>query len=224
MTTTAHLGQRIGPAGKFAIARGRPTREQSEARNEELLARTLELFLAKGFEGTTIEAITEAIGMSTRTVYARYGDKPTLFKAAIQRAIDTWIVPADELAAAEVDDIEETLIAVARMLARQSCSAAGVQLSRISNTEVFRLPEIGKYLWERTAHPTLSYLSDLFRRRLRNGTMSEAEALEAAQAFGILTAESSVQMRVFFDPSDEEFDRQLVFRTRLFLKGALSKR
>src|SRR5687767_11407701 len=74
---------------------GRPSREQSELRNRELLDTALDLFLERGFEGTTIEAIIATVGMARRTVYARYGDKITLFKAALQRAIDDWVVPTE---------------------------------------------------------------------------------------------------------------------------------
>lgn len=218
--TDRHTDHTARASQKRRAARGRPSREQSALRNEELLKRTLELFLAKGFEGTTVEAITEPIGMSTRTVYARYGDKATLFKAAIQRAIDQWIVPVEQLAELEVVDFGETLVRIARTLARKLCSPAGIQLWRISSSEVFRLPEIGSYLWERTALPTLIYLGELFRRRLNHRKLGQEEAEEAALAFLILTVESSVHLVAFFDLSDDEFDRQIAFRTSLFLKGA----
>ena len=94
---------------------GRPTREQSEYRNQELLDQALDLFLEHGFEATTIELISDSMRMSRRTIYARYGDKTELFKAALQRAIDEWVVPLERLRAAECDDLEETLIRVGRM-------------------------------------------------------------------------------------------------------------
>ena len=59
---------------------GRPTREQAELRREELLDRALELFLENGFELVTMEAIAAAVGMTKRTVYARYEDKCALFR------------------------------------------------------------------------------------------------------------------------------------------------
>jgi len=67
---------------------GRPTRQEAAERDAQLLDKALELFVANGFERTTIEAITAAVGMAKRTVYARYGDKTTLFRAALQRAIE----------------------------------------------------------------------------------------------------------------------------------------
>lgn len=199
---------------------GRPSREQSARRNEELLDRALDLFLDNGFEATTIEAISSAIGMSRRTIYERYGDKETLFKAALQRAIEQWIVPEERLRAAEADDLEETLIAIASLWVDNVRKPSGLRLVRIANTEVFRRPEIAAYLWERTAQPTIGYLTDLFARRLRPGT-EVADAADAAAAFLILLVEGSVQLAVWGQMRPDDFDRQIRYRTRLFLHGAL---
>ena len=202
---------------------GRPSLAQIEARNRELLDTALDLFLERGFEGTTIEAIIDAVGMSRRTIYARYGDKITLFKAALQRAIDDWVVPAERLRAAECDDLEETLIRVARLMVASVKSPSGIRLARIANAEVFRMPDIGAYLWERTAEVALSCLVDLFRRRLYpevGGTLAE----DAASAFLMLVVEGAFQMVNWNRLSDAEFDRQVVYRTRLFLNGARATR
>ena len=195
---------------------GRPSRAQIEARNRELLDTALDLFLERGFEGTTIEAIVDGIGMARRTVYSRYGDKEALFKAALQRAIDEWVVPHARLAAAETGDLEETLIATARLMAANARTPSGMRLARIANAEVFRMPEIGAWLWEGTAQVALSWLTDLFRRRL-----STNSAEDAAYTFLLLAVEGAFQSRVWQSVADEqEFDRQLVYRTRLFLHGA----
>ena len=205
----------------FRTRPGRPSRGQIEARNRELLDTALDLFLERGFEGTTIEAIIDAVGMARRTIYTRYGDKITLFKAALQRAIDDWVVPAEQLHAAESDDLEETLIRIARMMVANVKSPSGIRLARIANAEVFRMPDIGAYLWERTAEVALTYLVELFRRRLypsAGGTLAE----DAAGAFLMLVVEGAFQMVTWSRLSDEEFDRQIVYRTRLFLNGARS--
>ena len=194
---------------------GRPSREQIEFRNRELLEHALDLFLERGFERTTIEAIIDDLGMARRTVYARYGDKITLFKAALQRAIDDWVVPAEQLAAVETEDLEETLLGVAGLMLAHVRSPLGVKLMRIASAEVFDRPEIAAYLWERTARRSLTFLTDLFRRRL-----SPARADDMAMAFILLVVEGSSQARTWSNPSDAEFDRQVAFRVGLFLNGA----
>jgi TetR/AcrR family transcriptional regulator, mexJK operon transcriptional repressor len=115
---------------------GRPTLS-----NEELLDKALDLFLEKGFERTTIDAITASAGMAKRTVYLRYSDKTALFKAALQRAIEDWIVPVERLRAAESDDIEETLLRVGQILMENLMGPAGLRLLRITNAESARMPE-----------------------------------------------------------------------------------
>lgn len=220
MPRTVHHSANRAPPTSRRPGPGRPSREQTEARNRELLDRALDLFLERGFDGTTIEAIIDSVGMARRTVYARYGDKLGLFKAALERAVDDWVVPAERLREAESEDIEETLLAVARLMVANVRSPSGVRLARIANAEVFRMPEIGAYLWERTAEVALAYLTDLFRRRLWPSPPSPEVIDDTAMAFLILIVEGSFQMTAWEKSGHAEFDRQVAFRVRLFLKGA----
>src|ERR1043166_857335 len=103
---------------------GRPTLS-----NEELLDKALDIFLEKGFERTSIDAITAAAGMAKRTVYLRYGDKTALFKAALQRAIEEWIVPVEQLRACESEDLEETLLRVGQTLVANLMRPEGLRLA-----------------------------------------------------------------------------------------------
>ena len=104
--------------------------------NEQLLDKALDLFLEQGFERTSIEAICAAAGMAKRTVYARYGDKTSLFKAALQRAIEEWIVPVERLRAAEGADLEQSLLSVGGILLANIMSPAGLRLLRLTNAEI----------------------------------------------------------------------------------------
>lgn len=218
MQTSVTMKRPRRPNGQ--IRPGRPTREQVERRNQELLDQALDLFLEHGFEATTIDAISTSLGMSRRTIYARYGDKTALFKAALQRAIDEWVIPLERLHAAETDSLEETLTTIARMWVANMKKPSGMRLVQIANIEMFRMPDVAAYLWERTAQPTLAYLTDLFERRLRPGATSVSDAADAAVAFLLLVMEGSVQWGLWRKISDAEFDRQIVYRTRLFLHGA----
>lgn len=201
---------------------GRPTAEVAARRNLELLECALDQFLELGFDATTIDAICARTGMSRRTIYSRYADKETLFKAALQMAIDQWVVPVDRLAGLETDDLEETLAAIARAWVSNIKQPWGMRLVRIANTEVFRRPEIAAYLWEQTAQPTIGYLTDLFVRRLRPGRQV-ADAADAAAAFLILVVEGSVQLAVWGQMNPDDFDRQIAYRVRLFLRGAVAE-
>ncbi len=205
--------KRVGP--------GRPTKQQIEERNEELLDRALDLFLEKGFEGTTIRDITASVGMAKRTVTQRYGDKVSLFKAALQRAIDEWVVPVEQLRACETEDLEQTLLGIGRILVSNILSPAGLRLLRITNTESYRMPEIGAYTHDRGTRPTMEYLADLFRRRLSEGR-GFPDAERYAMSFLNLVVGSPARTMAWGIPLD---DADIEARTRhcvhLFLNGIL---
>jgi AcrR family transcriptional regulator len=211
------------PARRTGRSPGRPTREQVELRNRELLDKALDHFLEKGFERTTIDAITASLGMAKRTVYARYGDKATLFKAALQRAIDEWIVPVERLHAAECPDMEETLLNIARILIANIMSPAGLRLMRITNTESYRMPEIGQYTYRRGTQQTIDFLVELFTRRIDLRGDAQADPQEVALAFLNLVLGEARASAWGMKLDADLVDRHARFRVSVFLKGLLPR-
>jgi len=196
---------------------GRPTLS-----DEQLLDIALDLFLENGFERTSIDAITAAAGMAKRTVYARYGDKETLFKAALARAIDDWMVPVARLREAETDDLETTLLTIARMLLTNILEPAGMRLLRLSNAVSVSMPEIAAANTRMGTEPTLAYLADLFRRRLLPIDAPGPEAEEAALAFLHLVVGGPASTAAWGVVMEEAaIERHTRYCVRLFLHGAL---
>lgn len=63
------------------MPRGRPR----EFDAEKALDAALLLFWRHGYEGTSLSALTEAMGINMPSLYAAFGNKETLFKKALQR-------------------------------------------------------------------------------------------------------------------------------------------
>ena len=192
--------------------------------NEELLDKALDLFLEKGFAGTSIDAICAAAGMAKRTVYARYGDKESLFKAALTRAIDDWIVPIEHLRAQESDDFVATLERIGEILVTNVLGPAGLRLLRLTNAESVAMPEIAVDNVRRGTDPTLHYLVDLFSRRLHTDAGGFVDAEEAAQAFlsmvvGGPASNAAWGMRIDMDT----VTRHTRYCVRLFLYGVMDR-
>lgn len=193
--------------------------------NEELLDKALDLFLEKGFAGTSIEAICAAASMAKRTVYARYGDKETLFKAALVRAIEEWIVPTEALRAQEVPDLEETLRRIGTLLVENALSPAGYRLLRLTNAEAMTLPHITTENVRLSTGPTREYLTDLFRRRSGGPEGTFGDPINAADAFFNLIVIGPVSIAgwgVKFDT--EAIERHVAYSTHLFLRGAFDRK
>ncbi|WP_051215599.1 TetR/AcrR family transcriptional regulator [Granulicoccus phenolivorans] len=56
-------------------------------RAEAILAAAQELFVARGFRATTMEAIARAAGVAKPTLYARFPDKETLLRVIGERVV-----------------------------------------------------------------------------------------------------------------------------------------
>jgi AcrR family transcriptional regulator len=199
---------------------GRPTREQAEARHEELLDAALDLFLEHGFELTTIEMVAARVSMTRRTVYARYADKAALFRTAVQRAIERQIVPRDVLAGFDQGDLAATLESVARLRIGQVMTPNGLRLQRIINTESYRFPEIFTDNFEQSAKPVLDFVAGVLDRAIAAGQIGPTDSGFAASAFMSMVVGGQVRAIVSGRvPARADLDRKVHFTVRLLLDG-----
>lgn len=200
---------------------GRPTREQAEARHAELLDSALDHFLDKGYEQTTIEAIAISVGMTKRTVYARYDGKASLFLATVRRAIERLAIPTERIRATASDDLAKTLLALARLRVDRLMTPDGLKLQRIINTESYRFPEIFTLSYELGALPVVEFLAELLAEETEAGRLAIDRPLLAANLFMSLVVSGPVRNLVSgIDISPEELDRRLRYGVQLFLDGA----
>jgi AcrR family transcriptional regulator len=203
---------------------GRPTREQAVARHVALLDTALDMFLDKGFELTTMEGVAAAVGMTKRTIYARYDDKAALFLATVQRAIERSIVGEEELRRADTGDLQETLIAIARMRVAFVMTPEGLKLQRIINTESYRFPAIFTMSYDQTARPVVDFLADLLRRHDSAGAIGVDRPEMAARLFMSMVVGGPVRIIVSGNRlSQEEIDDRITYAVRLFLNGVRSR-
>ncbi|WP_234893046.1 TetR/AcrR family transcriptional regulator [Sphingobium yanoikuyae] len=164
-------------------AAGRPTRAQAQARQAEMLDAALDMFLDKGFELTTMEAVAAAVGMTKRTIYARYPDKAALFMAAVGRAIARTATPRAALEAIAGEDLETILVAIARLRIADLSTPEGVRLRRIITTESYRFPDLLMLSYSQGAQPVHDHLADLLRRHDSAGAICVDRPDMAASLF-----------------------------------------
>jgi TetR/AcrR family transcriptional regulator, mexJK operon transcriptional repressor len=200
---------------------GRPTPEQARQRHDELLDSALDLFLDKGYEQATIEAIAASVGMTKRTVYARYEDKASLFKAAVQRSIDQRVVSPATLQALDTGDFAATLAAVARLRVAGVMTPAGLKQQRIIDTESYRFPEIFTLAYEKNTRPVVEFIAGLLRRESAAGRLAVTEPDRTARVFLTMVVSGPVRVIVSgYRLTRAEIESSLQFAIQLFLDGA----
>jgi len=209
---------RAQPPARPAAGKTRRPRRPSLTESQ-FLEQALAIFVDKGFEGTSIDAITAAVGIAKRTIYARYGDKETLFKAAIKQGIDDWIVPVERLRAAETEDLEATLLAIGTILVDNILQPAGLRLLRLTNAVSGRMPTIGEHNVRHGEDPTIAYLADLFQRKLP-AIDSSVNAEEIGHAFlHLVVGGPAIAAAWGVERDRANIARQTQLSVRIFLNG-----
>jgi TetR/AcrR family transcriptional regulator, mexJK operon transcriptional repressor len=166
-----------------------------------------------------MEEIAVQVGMSKRTVYARYADKGSLFKAAVRRAIERYTVPREALEKIATDDLEKTLAAVARLRIANVATPVATKLQRILSAQSYRFPELFNVAFEEGAGPTIDFLRDLFLRYRALGEIV-TDPHRAATAFLSLAVGGPARILVSGNTlSDSEIEQHISFAVGLFLAG-----
>jgi TetR/AcrR family transcriptional regulator, mexJK operon transcriptional repressor len=201
---------------------GRPRKGEGEQRNKAVLIVALNLFLEKGFEGTTIGEILTAAGMTKRTLLQSYPTKASLFRAAMEMAVIDWAVPHEALSAAEVDNPEESLLKIAELLIANATSQSGIRLLRLTNAESFHNPDIGSNALEVGTRHVVDFLAGFFRRRFPNGRDFPEAEVYATSLMGMLLAPA----RLLAWGTNVERDAVMAHTqhcVKLFLRGIIGR-
>jgi TetR/AcrR family transcriptional repressor of mexJK operon len=130
---------------------GRPTREEAVRRDARLLEVATKLFMERGFDCTSIDAVAETAGVSKPTVYARYHDKRDLFEAVLRANIQRWLAPlsaAAEAARVNAKSVETTLDDLSRQMLAHSSTPEVVMLRRTLAAQAVQFPELAKLAHE----------------------------------------------------------------------------
>lgn len=77
------------------------------ARRQELIRTAAEVFRAKGFSGSTLHDVANALGTDRASLYYYVGSKEELFQACISEAVAANIARASEIAAAGLTPREQ---------------------------------------------------------------------------------------------------------------------
>jgi AcrR family transcriptional regulator len=120
------------PQATRLMARNRAG-EDRETKRAEILDEATNLFVAHGFEGTSMQALAKAAGITTTTIYWYFADKDALLVAVVDRVTSSGL---RAIAAAAHPQLIDRLLAVTELFDREDRLIAAVHARAAVSPEV----------------------------------------------------------------------------------------
>jgi AcrR family transcriptional regulator len=209
---------------KTSKSRGGPGRlstEDAARLPDRLLDAAQELLSEKPFADTTMEQIARRAGASTKTLYARYGDKAAVVEAVVNRVIERSL--AAHAAAISADprgaDPRAFIVSLGTLIVT-GIGTEGAGLIQIALGESRRFPVITKMY-----NATLARGRALFQNALEvwhaDGLLPGLNnpPMAAMLLVSLLTDMARIRTAMGHPMSETEISAYIPYGTDLFLKG-----
>jgi AcrR family transcriptional regulator len=172
------------PRSSAAPARrsGRPTSAEAAQLDRDIFEAALDLFLDRGYEGTSMDDIATAARTTKQSVYARFRSKDDLFRATLSWASqrEDWPVPEPPLP--DTTDLETALRAIADAALHRAVNPQMVALIRLATAQAGRFPDMALQTF-RAGWPRLQTVADLLRAHAATGAIRADDPEVLAEHF-----------------------------------------
>lgn len=173
---------------------GRP---KDLAKRQAILTAAKDLFLQLGYEGSSMDAIALAAGVSKLTVYNHFQDKENLFTAAIEHHADNLLPPLDFDLKVDMP-IETALFNIAVRFQHMIYSKEGLELHRLMCSMTQQNPALVHNFFKAGPARVLSHMTRLLEQAQQQQKLAIANSQLAAEQFLSLFC-GHQHMRVLFD-------------------------
>jgi AcrR family transcriptional regulator len=187
---------------------------------EKILDAAAQLFAERGYAATTTRAIAERAGVNEVTIFRRFENKAGVLRGLGERFAEQSLARS-MTALPDPDDVEGTLLAIARDEGAGSIENGGVALRLAFDAAT--VPEVAELVGT-GPRSNLDSLAEYLADRQRTGQLrADIDPHVMAEAFGALTS-SFVMFRtimgVLDEPGDELSGTSVEQLVDLFFNGA----
>lgn len=206
---------------------GRPTKTAAIERDQRLIEVATRLFLDRGFEATSLDAVAEAARVSKPTVYSRYGDKRGLFAAVLRREIARWLAPLSaaaemQLSSAADISVEQRLVEIGREMLTFTCGPDAVAFSRMMTSQAINFPDVAKLGKEEGWLKAVATTARFFDHLVAQGALDVEDTTIAAEVFLDVVVGHTHRMATFGTALElKPAEKRMRVAIKLFLAGAL---
>jgi AcrR family transcriptional regulator len=132
--------------GRAKVRFGRPPKEFAGEVEERILDAARKVFLARGFEGASIDEIAAVARSGKPTIYARFADKEALFTAVVMQSVAANVARFEAYTPTGAT-IEQRLESVAVTVLEWILLSDSIGLMRVAIAEAPRFPDLASSVY-----------------------------------------------------------------------------
>lgn len=206
---------------KSVRTRGRPPIRS----DEEILRAALGAFAARGFEATSVRALSAELGLSHETINQRFGSKQALYFAAVEAGVVDFHATFAEARSgwpADLDGLDELRATLHSFI---TAASRHPEVGRLVNQEGDEAGDRLDHLLATVLRPGVEALGVLLRRLVDDGTIRPVTTREVFFLAQAAAGPFNLQrLSAVFDETDGPLDRQrhVDDMTDLILRGLVA--
>ncbi|MFQ6313005.1 TetR/AcrR family transcriptional regulator [Lysobacter capsici] len=159
-----------------------PGRPKDLSKRNAILEAAKRLFLSDGYDGVSMDQIAAGAGVSKLTVYSHFGDKETLFSAAVQAYCEQHL-PPPLFEPAPATALRERLIEIATAFYEMISTPEAIQIHRLLCSPQLAESPLSKMFWDAGPQRLHDEFAALLRRRVEAGELEIHDPARAATQF-----------------------------------------
>lgn len=152
-----------------------------------ILDAALDAFVIDGFAGTSTDQIAAGAAASKQTIYKRFGDKASLFRALVDHVLISARAQIVDIDVTDCWTGEEAVRRLARQLAGSILTPRVQRLRRLIIAEAARFPDIGLAYYEGAFLLTLAGVGRVLDGLVQRGLLRIDDTVLAANQLAGLT-------------------------------------
>jgi TetR/AcrR family transcriptional repressor of mexJK operon len=195
---------------------GRP---KDTVKHGEILLAATKLFMEKGYELTSMEAVARQANVSKLTIYSHFSDKKELFRAIIQARCDQIGMPSAFTEETQLPAVE-ALRTISRFILSNIYQPDSIRLIRLMHAEAMHRPEIAQIYSDVGPMRIQAAFADLLRAFTLQGKLEVHDPISASSQFFSLLKGEMLQRVLLLHlplPSREEIEAHIEATIHCFL-------
>lgn len=181
--------------------RGRP---RDPAKDVAIVESAAFLFMERGFEATSMDAIASEAGVSKATLYARYPDKDALFREVIREKCESAVDPAG-FAFDPSRSPRDVLIEIGTRFVGLVTSDEAISMHRLLTAECLREPRLAELFFETAVLRMQARFAGWISAETEAGRLACPDPEGAAWRYlGAVKAEAHLRATIALPPAPPE--------------------